>query len=281
MKNTKVISFINLKGGVAKTTTTVGTALTLSSHFGKRVLVVDLDPQTNASIMLMGENAWHKINKNKATLAHLFKDMVEGTRNFSLENCLQEAVGLVGDAKTVDLLPSSIELIDVQDKVATSTGKFHEIRPVEILKNATTNLLEKYDFVLIDCPPNLDMITLNGLAISDGYIIPAIPDHLSTYGIPQIFRTARDFAKTYRTNLLEFGIVATKFRATNLHRNVLERLKNMDGMPKMFSSIFRESVAVANMGELRQMRTLKQKMGMEAHGEFVKFADEIIKRTDI
>ncbi|MFP5237644.1 MAG: AAA family ATPase [Acidobacteriota bacterium] len=117
----RVISVINLKGGVAKTTTTVALAETLSSHFAKKVLVIDLDPQTNATVMLMGEKRWKELNEKGWTLATLFKDaLVPQHKTFDLANSLQKKVSDVQGAEKVDLLPSSLDLIDVQDKLASA-----------------------------------------------------------------------------------------------------------------------------------------------------------------
>ena len=93
-------------------------------------------------------------------------------------------------------MPSSLDLIDVQDKLASApAGKFYAANPIDLLWRAVKGKLEDYDIVIVDCPPNLGIITLNGLRISEGYIIPTIPDHLSTYGIPQIITRIRDFSE--------------------------------------------------------------------------------------
>ena len=86
----KVISFINLKGGVAKTTTTVGTATLLAGEYGKKVLVVDLDPQTNCTTMLIGEEKWKELDDNGYTLATLFDDVVNETKNFNINKIINK-----------------------------------------------------------------------------------------------------------------------------------------------------------------------------------------------
>ncbi len=88
----KILSFINLKGGVAKTTTTVGTAEFLAGEYKKKVLVIDLDPQTNCTVMLIGDERWRELNDNGFTLATLFDDAVKGKHNFNLERTLQKNV---------------------------------------------------------------------------------------------------------------------------------------------------------------------------------------------
>ena len=114
-----VISTINMKGGVAKTTTSVALAEVFSAEMRKKVLVIDLDPQTNATIMLLGEDKWLELNNQGYTLAQLFKDaMNPDVKKFDLNATLQKRVGDVQEARTIDLLPSSLDLIDVQDQLA-------------------------------------------------------------------------------------------------------------------------------------------------------------------
>ena len=131
---TNVISTINLKGGVGKTTTTVALAETYSANLRKKVLVIDLDPQTNATLMLIGEEKWFSVNKKERTLARLFKDAMDpDDPGFDLDKTLQRKVSDVGSANTVDLLPSSLDLIDVQDTLASApAGKFYAANPIDL-----------------------------------------------------------------------------------------------------------------------------------------------------
>jgi chromosome partitioning protein len=118
------------------------------------LLVIDLDPQTNATTMLIGEDRWHKLNAKEHTLARLFKDALEPEeKKFNLEATLQRKVSDVTSARTIDLLPSSLDLIDVQDQlVNTQVGKYGAVRPFDILWRATKELIEDYDLLLVDCP---------------------------------------------------------------------------------------------------------------------------------
>ena len=213
-----VISTINLKGGVGKTTTTVAMAEILSGEFRKRVLVVDLDPQTNATVMLMGEKQWEKRNRQGRTLAQLFKDaLIEepSDRSFDLDATIVRRVSNVREVRTVDLLPSSIDLIDVQDRLASMpSGRYYSNVPTDILRRAVSSIIDEYDYVLIDCPPHMGIITLNGLRISTGFIVPTIPDVLSTYGIPQIITRVDDFSSNIGEEIEVMGIAITKFRAS-------------------------------------------------------------------
>ncbi len=256
-----IISTINLKGGVGKTHTTVALAEVYSASFNKKVLVIDLDPQTNATIMLIGEERWSELNENGYTLARLFKDALNpDTATFDIEKTLQKRVSDVRAANSIDLLPSSLDLIDVQDRLATvPSGKFYAVNPIELLSRAVKPIVDDYDIVLIDCPPNLGIITLNGLRISSGYIIPTIPDILSTYGIPQIIKRVKEFSKQIAEPIDPLGIVISKYREqSNVHRNTVKRLGDNFDAP-LFHTIIKESNDLASAAEYGSTNTLKQK----------------------
>lgn len=291
--DSKVIASINLKGGVAKTTTTVGLAQILAGSYGKKVLVIDLDPQTNATTMLIGENKWLELDKSGFTLATLFSDAVSGTDKFDLNSTLQKSVGNIKDMTTLDLLPSSLRLIDLQDKLITMpAGPFGTRNPVTILLRGIKDILNHYDYILIDCPPNLGYITLNGLRIADGYMIPTIPDIMSTYGIPQIVTRISRFSNEISTEkasgVIPIGIVPTKVRLqAPIHKRTLDQLRSNSGKimdssglvyPMIFDTEFPESAPIAEAAEyLDDQRTLRQKWGYGGqYNTFDTFAKEFI-----
>jgi chromosome partitioning protein len=264
----RTIATINLKGGVGKSTTTVATALIMSGFFGKRVLVVDLDPQTNATAMLIGEVKWRALNDSGCTLAQLFADALapDGSdRRFQMDTALQRGVGKVEEARTVDLLPSSLDLIGLQDRLVTMpSGPFFANVPTDVLFRATREIVEDYDYVLIDCPPNLGLITLNGLRIADGYIIPTIPDILSTYGISQIERRIADFADNIGIPIRPLGIALTKVRAqSTVHFNTARQLRSESKIP-VFNTEIPENNALAAAAEYHEVGTVRQKLGYGA-----------------
>ena len=288
----KVISAINLKGGVAKTTTTVGLAEFLCSEFNKKVLVIDLDPQTNATIMLIGEEKWKELNNNEQTIVSLFKNEIKNntlTSKFkrsnktNLENYIQKNVSNVSSVKNLDLIPSSLDLIDIQEEIVSiPRGKFYANTPIDILKKQISHIIDEYDYILIDCPPNLGTVTLNGLNISDTYIIPTIPDILSTYGIPQVIKRINEFAKATNKSIDPLGIVATRYREkSTTHKRVLEDLKQ-EKEAKLFDVIFTENEKMSSAAEYNmKLNTLKQKWGYEGqYDRFYNLASEIIKRCE-
>ena len=270
-----IISMINLKGGVGKTTTTVAMAEMLSSEFRKRVLVIDLDPQTNATVMLIGEKKWQKQNEQGNTLAQLFKDALTEApekKRFELSETLIRGVSNVGEVRNVDLIPSSIDLIDVQDRLASMPqGQYYSNVPTDILRRSISPILDDYDYVLIDCPPNLGIITLNGLRISNGFIIPTIPDVLSTYGIPQIIRRVTDFSSNIVEDIEVMGIVITKYRQqSGLHKNTARALRRGD-VP-VYDTMIPERQSFAASAEYVPVSTLRQKYGYQG-GEFTSYSN--------
>jgi chromosome partitioning protein len=263
---THVLAVINLKGGVGKTTTTVALAEMFAGIHGKRVLVIDLDPQTNATVMLMGEAAWLERNASGRTIASLFRRAVEPTAPpFDLRRCLHLAASDVEVARKIDLLPSSLDLIDLQDRlVLTSASRMGVATPVDVLHRVLHRRLDAYDLVLIDCPPNLGLITLNGRRIARHYLIPTIPDVLSTYGIAQITHRVGEFAKRTGEKIEPLGVVVTKWRsASKIHQQTLDRLRAeaAEGRgPHVFATIIPDANDVAAAAEFSpEPRSLAQK----------------------
>jgi len=279
---THVISMINLKGGVAKTSTSVALAEVFSSELKKRILVIDLDPQTNATLMLIGEKKWFDLNKKGHTLATLFKDALEpDNKKFSLKDTLQKNVSDISNAYSIDLLPSSLDLIDVQDRLASiPQGKYFAVNPIDLLSRAVKSIIDDYDLVIIDCPPNLGIITLNGLRISDGYIIPTIPDHLSTYGIPQIITRIEEFSNAIDEPITPYGIVITKYQANStVHNNVTRDLQKNNLLPDVYNVKIKQTNIMSSAAEFfSDQRTLRQKYGSGDNGltdSFISLAREI------
>jgi len=276
-----VISTINMKGGVAKTTTSVALAEVFSAEMRKNVLVIDLDPQTNATIMLLKEDEWFKLNERGHTLAQLFKDYInfdDDVNKFDFDATLQKQVGDVTEARTIDLLPSSLDLIDMQENLPyASVGRLYAVSPVDILRRAVKSKLDDYDVVIIDCPPNLGIVTKNGLRLSNAYIIPTIPDHLSTYGLPQILNHVGKFAKAISEEIKPLGIVITKYQSNStMHNNTLRLLQNDKNMPKVYNARVKQSNTVSAAAEFKSRgQTLRQKYGSDLTQTFIELAEEI------
>lgn len=258
-----VISCINLKGGVAKTTTSIAVAENLAKEFNKHVLFIDLDPQTNATINLIGEREWQKRDEAGETLAQLFEDKVSPylPPKFDIEKAVIRGVSQIdGGIARLDMLPSSIEFIDIQEKLPfVAMQNNFENNPQDILRKALHPIMERYDFVIIDCPPSLGIVTKNGLRLSTHYLIPTIPDIVSTWGIFQIVSSIAQFAESTNRTIEALGIVATKVNGHNtLHPQVMQTLR--DGQlfnsrktslkqPPLFQNHIMEATAVSRGAE--------------------------------
>ncbi|WP_416210807.1 ParA family protein [Frankia sp. Cr2] len=261
-----IVSTINLKGGVGKTTITAALAEIMAAEHGKRVLLVDLDPQTNLTVYMIGEAHWKDLNDSDRTLATLFRDAVEPRSAdglFDIDAALQRDVSPVRTVTQVDLLASSLDLIDIQDRLLAPSGEFlHD--PVELLARQIEKISGNYDYVLVDCPPNLSILTLNGLRISHGYIIPTVPDFMSTYGIAQVRSRIAKFATDVGVDIPAIGLVISKYRSeVTLHQQMadyLQRTGQDDGL-HVFESRIPESGDIAAAAEFNDWGTLRQRYG--------------------
>jgi chromosome partitioning protein len=146
------------------------------------------------------------------------------------------------------------------------SGRFFSNNPTDLLRKAVRPILHDYDYdydyVLVDCPPNLGIVTLNGLRISDGYIIPTIPDVLSTYGIPQIQQRMHEFGEDIGKDIAEIGSVITKYRAAStVHCNTVARLQDNKSLPPVMSPWIPDTNDIAAAAEFTKRGTLRQKYG--------------------
>lgn len=275
-EETHVLSFINLKGGVGKTTTAVAVAEMLAQEHRKHVLLIDLDPQTNATVTLISEEQWAEMDKDGRTIAQMFEDRLnpQSAPKFDIEKAIARRVSTINDGiARLDLLPSSIRLIDLQDRIPmiALSGNF-TVNPIDILRSALQPVIDRYDYVIIDCPPSLGTVTKNGLRISTSYVIPTIPDIVSTWGIYQIVDNVARFAADIGRAIPALGIVATKVQANNLHARVIRDLRAQrlgrfgEGgtlpQPPLLTNTIPQTAAVARGADVpADIRTFKGKYG--------------------
>jgi len=189
----KTIAFINFKGGVGKTATVVNIAANLAKYQGKKVLVVDLDPQCNSSVWLLSPDVWknHVADPTRSTF-QIFEDQIVGTHRFDFERAVLKGVpygeGLPLIAR-LDLLPASIDLLRLEDKL-------HQNRYAQFFKylyKALKPYHKAYDYIFLDCAPNLYSVTKNALFAADYCVVPYLPDYLSLSGFSILADQVEEF----------------------------------------------------------------------------------------
>lgn len=179
-----------------------------------------------------------------------------------------------------------MDLIDVQDDLAAARGgRYHTDRSVDLLHKATSALIPEYDYVLIDCPPNLGIITLNGIRMSHAYVIPTKPDILSTYGIPQIMNRVAGFAASVEHRVVPLGAIVNMYRlGTNVHENTIRAL-NRDveagKVPKLFRAFIPYGSTIEEAAEFVATGTLRQRWKPTSlFGQLKDLATELTERAE-
>ena len=215
-----VISFINMKGGVAKTTSTVEIAAILAKEHNKKVLVIDLDPQTNATLSLITLEQWEQI-KDTATIADVLgmnRGMSSRNEEFDINSAVIENVCGI---ENLDLIPSHLELTFLDLDLVS--------RPARecILQNQIRNLSKQYDYILIDCPPNLTLAPQNALVISNYIIVPVVPEVFPAIGLPLLVNRVNNWKRNIASCNVEFlGMIFTKVDGRyNMHAEQMDALR--------------------------------------------------------
>ncbi|MBV9272646.1 MAG: ParA family protein [Verrucomicrobia bacterium] len=232
--STKVLAFINFKGGVGKTACAVNIAATLAKLHEKKVLVVDLDPQSNSSLWLMRPDQWREhVAKGRRSTFEIFDDAIQGKERFNFAESVVKGVatwtGFV-EVPQLHLLPASVELLKVEDRI-------HELRAptvYRILERALKDHLGAYDYVFFDCPPNLYSTTKNAIFLSDSCIVPYIPDYLSLSGFQVLAEYIAELRGKYtdsagdRRHPNVGGVIVSHYRQTgNVFRLAINELEIM------------------------------------------------------
>lgn len=215
-------SFVNQKGGVGKTTTTINLAAYLAT-FGKKVLLVDIDPQGNASVGV-------GIDRGKLELC-LYNVLIE---NYPISNVIQRT-----NLSNLDIVPSTAKLAGAEVELVGEMER--EMR----LKNALFEVKDSYDYLLIDCPPSLNLLTVNALAASDEVIIPIQCEYYALEGISQLVKTLELVREGLNPMLKIGGILLTMYDSrTVLSNQVAEEARRHFGN-KVFETIIPRNVRLA------------------------------------
>mgnify|MGYP006145633759 FL=1 len=193
---TKIISVINQKGGVGKTTTVINLSTALA-QLGKKILVVDLDPQGNATTGLGRSN--NESNKN------IYKVIIGQT---DLKNSIQNSC-----VKNLDIIGSNVNLSGLEVETANNPNRAFLLR--EILGEKNGDLLNKYENIFIDCPPSLSLLTIMSLVVADELLVPLQTELFALEGISQLVKTIERIKVNLNPTLEIRGILLTMFDKRN------------------------------------------------------------------
>ena len=200
-KKCRITAFANQKGGVGKTTSAVNIAASVGA-LGKKVLLCDFDPQGNASSGV-------GVEKNAELSTY---DVLLGTNPYEI---IRKT-----DYEGLDVMPASINLAGAELEIADEQKREYK------LKNVLDTLRHEYDYIFIDCPPSLGLLTINALCAADGVIVPMQCEHFALEGLSQLSQTISIVRKKYNPSLELDGIVITMFDGRlNLSLQVLEEIK--------------------------------------------------------
>lgn len=251
----KIISVANQKGGVGKTTTTVNLAACLAKQ-GQRVLIVDIDPQGNATSGL-------GVDKHQQR-ASIYEVLVG-------EADSPDAV-IHTQVQNLDLLPSSIALAGAEVEMVSMMAREY------VLQRALSGLSDRFDFILMDCPPSLGLLTVNALAASDCVLVPIQCEFYALEGLTQLMNSVHLVRKHLNPHLELLGVVLTMFDTrTNLSSQVSEEVRRFFA-EKVFETVIPRNIRLAEAPSYGQpiLQYDARCPGAEA---YLALSDEVLARV--
>lgn len=250
-----VISIVNQKGGVGKTTTAVNLGAFLAKK-RKKVLIIDLDPQGNAT---------SGYGFDKSGLENTVYDLLVNEEDIS-------TVITPTSVKNVDMCPTNINLAGAEVELVSAISR------ETILKRAIEPVLDNYDYIIIDCPPSLGLLTINALAACEGVIVPIQGEYYALEGLTQLIDTINMIKKKLNPSIGILGVVITMHdRRTQLTKQVVEEVQKYFG-DKVFKTFIPRNVRLAEApshGQTIDEYDAKSKGSLA----YQALANEVLKRT--
>lgn len=249
----KSISIVNQKGGVGKTTTAINLGVGLALH-GQECLLIDMDPQANATSGIGFSNVYPTV----------YDMLVKGTEP---EEIIRET-----ETEGLDILPSDISLVGAEVELVDTKGREMQ------LKRKTMKLKRKYDFILIDAPPSLGLLTVNALVGSDSVLIPIQAEFYAMEGLSKLLNTVRSIQRELNSRLTIEGVLLTLFDTRlNLSHEVTGEVKRYFG-DKVYDQIIPRNVKLAEAPSYGKdiFNYDSSSRGAEA---YKKLAKEVMKRN--
>ena len=252
----RIIAIANQKGGVGKTTTAINLSASLAS-LGKRVLALDMDPQGN---MTSG------LGVDKDGVEKTVYDLIIG--NVGIEECICENV-----LENLDVLPSNINLSAAEIELIGIDNKEY------LLKEEVDKVKDRYDYIIIDCPPALSMLTINAMTTSDSVLVPIQCEYYALEGLSQLIHTIELVQERLNSTLEIEGVVFTMYDArTNLSLQVVENVKD-NLQQNIYKTIIPRNVRLAEAPSYGQPINIYDPRSSGAES-YRLLADEVISRED-
>jgi chromosome partitioning protein len=272
----KIIAVANMKGGVGKTATVVSLAEAMAAS-GKRVLVIDLDPQANASICLAGDSLLATLIVRRATIEGFLESHLLGNKSTAFADCIRNNVSNVSHLNqqlSISLLPSSPELRHFEQKIIHELTQrkmswsdiikgLHAVMSMQLSKSRNS-----FDVILIDCAPGISVLTEVSIRLADMIIIPTIADFLSTFGL-QTFCAAlseRGVISGAKKTPKRPHVLITRRRQVKVQEETAKKLRNEASASKPSFEVFKteipEAVKIADaLGQINKFPIFTQKWG--------------------
>jgi len=281
----QIISFMNMKGGVGKTTLAVNVAYALAYVHKKKVLIVDGDPQFNATQYLLESEEYleHVNDEKKGTIRDIFVPRRPGKINtvkgisknsnkgkMSLSDCSLSVFDGGQNRGKLDLVPSTLQLMDIE-----TSSRGTETKLKTYLKEKAT----AYDYVIIDCPPTISIFTQAAILASDKYLVPIKPDPLSVLGLPLLERWLEEYTDDAGVKVESVGLVLTLVRGPlpKAMRDVIDELR-AERTDAVFAQHLSVSTDVAKSVDARQPIFL-YKRNSKTSNQILSIAKEFLERT--
>lgn len=251
----KVISIANQKGGVGKTTTAINLSSLLAAA-EKRTLLIDIDPQSNSSSGLSAGNQSPSVY-----------DVLVGSEE--IKNVIINSF-----MPFLDILPANINLVGAEIEMVDMEGR------EAILKKSLSQVRDDYDFIVIDCPPSLGLLTLNSLAASDSVLIPVQCEYFALEGLGQLLNTINIVKKHFNPDLSIEGVLLTMFDTRlRLSHQVAEEVRKYFG-EKVFNTVIHRNVRISESPSYGKPIILYDAISSGAKN-YMSFASEFLERNSI
>jgi cellulose biosynthesis protein BcsQ len=292
-----IISTVNMKGGVGKTTLTVNLATCLAQRHKKRVLVLDLDSQISATLSLLSPHDFAKLRKKKHTLSYLLENAID-PNPWSKLNIDDIIVPQICGIHGLELLPGDIELYDEyqvsemlhQQAIAKNEQEFQKVWDDferVLIRQILDPVIDYYDFIILDCAPGYNLLTRSGLAASDFYLLPARPEPLSLVGIQllerRIAKLKESHKDTHPVNVQLLGIVfilSAGGLMGRYYKQVMKRVEDDFVPEQLFSQSIPMDVNVAKAVDLFTPVSvaMPNSAGSKA---FMRLSDELLAKSSV